>query len=313
MFIKTLLITAIGGDIAQSTVNIIRKKRPDIHLIGTDISTKHAGELFVDKFIKIPHASSSNYLQYIKKLIKEFNLDAILPMSETELSIFADIDNTINNCLIIHCGQKALKVGLDKLATNEFLKYIGIPAPWTCAVPNDPITLPCILKPKTGSGSKNTCIVNDDTDIEYFNKKYTNYIYQELLLPSNQEITCAVYRTKSGMVYVLQMLRKLIDGATSWARIVNYEEITKLCIKIANELSVIGSINIQLINTKKGAYIFEINPRISSTALMRDKIGFTDVIWLLDELEGKQILKPNIEYNKIMLRTHNVTILDTND
>ena len=137
-------------------------------------------------------------------------------MSEAELSIFADanIDNNINRCLIIHCGHKALKVGLDKLTTNKFLSSIGAPKPWTCALPNKPMILSCILNPHIGSGSKNICIVNDDTDVEYFNKKRINYIYQQLLLPSSQEITCAVYRDKNGKTNVLQMLRKLIGGIT---------------------------------------------------------------------------------------------------
>ncbi|VVH65373.1 hypothetical protein BSPLISOX_1590, partial [uncultured Gammaproteobacteria bacterium] len=47
----------------------------------------------------------------------------------------------------------------------------------------------------------------------------------------------------------------------------------------------------QLINTSKGACVFEINPRISSTVGMRNLIGFQDVIWLINEIDGKNVLK----------------------
>ena len=77
--------------------------------------------------------------------------------------------------------------------------------------------------------------------------------------PSTNEITCAVYRNKSGLVYSIQLLRKLNSGVTSWAKVINDNSITKLCSDIANSLDVVGSINIQLINTNKGPYIFEIN------------------------------------------------------
>ena len=45
---------------------------------------------------------------------------------------------------------------------------------------------------------------------------------------------------------------------------------------------------------------------------MRDKIGFTDVIWILDEIDGKKVLKTHIKYNKIMLKTHSVSVINNN-
>jgi hypothetical protein len=57
----------------------------------------------------------------------------------------------------------------------------------------------------------------------------------------------------------------------------------------------------QLINTSKGACVFEINPRISSTVGMRNLIGFQDVIWLINEIDGKNVLKFNIDSGKIHL------------
>lgn len=313
MKIKTLLITGIGGDIAQSTADIIRKKKPNIKLIGTDMQVRHAGSLFVDVCVNTLKAGDKNYLDVIKKLIDKYKIDAILPMSEAELTVYANIDNKINDCHVIHCGKEALKVGLDKLKTNQLLQSIGEPYPWTIATTHgSPIELPCILKPKTGSGSKGIFIIKDKVDVAYFNKKYPDSIYQELLTPNDEEITCAVYRTKTGEVFVLQMLRQLIGGATGWAIVVNHQKINKLCVKIANELDVFGSINIQLINTKQGAYIFEINPRISSTVAMRDSIGFEDVIWRINELEEKAIIPCDIQTNKVMYKICHVTLKSKN-
>ena len=42
------------------------------------------------------------------------------------------------------------------------------------------------------------------------------------------------------------------------------------------EIDFFGPANFQLILTKKGPMIFEINPRFSSTVLMRNYLGFTD-------------------------------------
>lgn len=309
MKIKSLLITAIGGDIAQSVAHIIRNKYPHIQLYGTDIQNRHAGALFVDHYEIIPKANSTDYLNILKKIICQFDIDVILPMSESELTIFANLELTIEHCHIIHCGQKALEIGLDKFKTNQFLQNINIPSPWTKLISQGlPDNLPCILKPRIGSGSKSVFIVKDEMDVAYFEKKYPDYIYQELLCPKNQEITCVIYRTKTGNVYVLQLLRQLVGGTTSWAKVIFNQEIQVVCIKIANELNVIGSINIQLINTALGPRIFEINPRFSSTLAMRNAICFSDVIWTIDELENKKISQPIIQKNKIIHKITQVKI-----
>jgi|APSaa5957512535_1039671.scaffolds.fasta_scaffold21208_2 carbamoyl-phosphate synthase large subunit len=311
MKINNLLITAIGGDIAQSVTKIIKQNRPDIKIIGVDMNTRHAGMVFVDEFIQIPAANHLEYLPTLKELIKKFKVDILLPMSEIEISICADMDNQLENSLILYCGKKGLDIGLDKLKTNQFLQSINAPYPWTEVVADAKyIKLPCILKPKTGSGSKGVYRVENQLDFDYFKQKYPNYIFQELLTPSTQEITCAIYRTKTGETHVLQMLRQLIGDATGWAVVINRPHINQLCIKIANELNIKGSINVQLINNEDGAYIFEINPRISSTVAMRNAIGFQDVIWMLDEIEEKQISVPVIKNKKIMLKTCDVVVLD---
>ena len=49
------LITGIGGDIAQGICRIIRAYDQSSILIGTDISKRHAGSLFVDHFKVIPN------------------------------------------------------------------------------------------------------------------------------------------------------------------------------------------------------------------------------------------------------------------
>ena len=59
---KRILISGIGGDIAQGVATILREARPEIKLLGIDVHDQHGGHLFVDHFLLIPNASSSNYL-----------------------------------------------------------------------------------------------------------------------------------------------------------------------------------------------------------------------------------------------------------
>ena len=77
--------------------------------------------------------------------------------------------------------------------------------------------------------------------------------------------------------------------------------------KLGNvNLNLNGSINIQLRLTKNGPRVFEINPRFSSTALMRHRIGFSDVLWAIDEAEDKVIDFPDIVTDECMVRVHDI-------
>ena len=81
-----------------------------------------------------------------------------------------------------------------------------------------------------------------------------------------------------------------------------------MCEKIATGLDLRGSMNIQLRLTDKGPRVFEINPRFSSTVLMRHRIGYRDVLWTIEEAEGKSINFPKIAQDQIMVRLQGAAI-----
>jgi len=66
--------------------------------------------------------------------------------------------------------------------------------------------------------------------------------------------------------------------------------------------------NVQLRLTDVGPRVFEINPRFSSTVLMRHRMGFTDVLWMLDELEGKRVEFPIVAKNQILVRVQEAIV-----
>jgi carbamoyl-phosphate synthase large subunit len=305
---RTILITGIGGDIAQSIATILIESYPEIRLIGTDISTRHAGYLLVNKVFIMPVATSEKYLDSMRALIKEQSVDIVIPTNEQELSVFSPLIDELGEDRCITAGVKVLDIGLDKLKTKKFIASLGIPVPWTIsAEENKPLKFPCIFKARSGSGSKNIFKVDSQDEVSFLVGKYPHSIFQESLEPEGQEVTCAVYRTRDGRISVLQLLRKLTEGTTSWAKVINNKEALEMCIKIAKGAALQGSMNIQLILTDSGPRIFEINPRFSSTVLMRHKLGFCDLLWSLDEIKGLNINFPSIEVGKCMVRTQGVS------
>lgn len=308
---KVILITAIGGDIAQGVAKIIREMDQDYHLIGVDMHDEHGGSLFVDSFYVVPAASDVMYVESIKSIVESESIDIIIPMAEPELAVLDELQSKIKKVNWITAGKDVISTGLDKLTTAQTLAKLGLPAPWTTLVADSPPkNLPCILKSRTGSGSRTVYILADDGDVSYFSKRYPDAIYQELLVPDDMEVTCAVYRTNDGRVRILQMLRRLVGGFTGWAKIIENEAINSMCQTIADGLDLQGSMNVQLRLTDEGPRVFEINPRFSSTTLMRHQLGFSDVEWALDEVVGKEIHFPNIKTGQVIVRVQAAAVIN---
>jgi len=306
--IKKILITSIGGDIAQCIAKILTTDRADIQIIGTDVGDRNAGEFYVNKFIQVPDASDRQYLNAIKKIIEDESIDIFIPISEAEIRESLSLNDKIA-CKIIHAGASIINIGLDKLETYNALSKIGCDLPWTINSDTGlPDNYPCIFKSRTSSGSKSIIKVFSLEEALFYKNLYQGYIFQELLMPIDQEVTCGVYRTKQGETHVVQILRKLTQGQTSWGKIINEPSINLLCEKVAQCLDLQGSINIQLINTEHGPKIFEINPRFSSTVLMRHLLGFRDLIWSIEELQGKLINFEQPKAGIIMHKVHDVII-----
>jgi carbamoyl-phosphate synthase large subunit len=102
-------------------------------------------------------------------------------------------------------------------------------------------------------------------------------------MPDDQEYTCPVYASAKTDMRILVIQRKLEFGQTSSGVVVDNPEIERYVRAIAAAMQLDGAINIQLRLTESGPLLFEINPRLSSTLVFRDKMGFTDLRWWVAE------------------------------
>ena len=127
-------------------------------------------------------------------------------------------------------------------------------------------------------------------------------------MPNDQEFTCAVYVRPDFEVRILQIKRVLIGGITSKGIISKNKIIEDYLNKVVKIFGIPGCYNIQLRLTNRGPLLFEINPRLSSTLVFRDKLGFNDLRWWIsDSLDmeyqeykqvkaGTKIYRGSIEY-----------------
>lgn len=287
-----VLVSGVGGDLGQSICTLVRDSYPDSEIVGTDMHQRHAGVLLVDEFHCLCSSMDKEYFTELSDLVETLNIDIFIPSSEPELLRLVDCDLSELRCRVIMQDKEVIKLFSDKATTIAWLASIGLPVPWTrdAAQTGAQIEYPCVYKPLNSAGSKGVGLCRNSGDVESLLRLYGEGVVQELLVPRTSEVTCAIYGSGCGDFFTLQMLRNLQGDSTSWFKIINEADVCDQLLTIARSLNLRGSINVQLVLTKNGPRIFEINPRFSSTLLMRHTIGFCDLVWSIDELMyGKKV------------------------
>jgi carbamoyl-phosphate synthase large subunit len=285
-----ILISGLGGDVAQSVAKVLKNEFKDVIIYGLDIATKNAASLYCDHFYLCPRATDKNYINFISTLLQDLEIDFFIPCTEFELKVLTDfIDKPEFKGRIICCSPSILNLCLDKLSTYEFLQSNGLTVPWFTTELENINSFPCIYKKRSSSGSKDIIKINSSLEAKLITQLNPEGLFQEYLSESDQELTCAVFRWGDEHFECLQLLRELKGGATSWAKKVFHDEVYDFCRKVAVLLNLNGSLNIQLRLDVDRPMILEINPRFSSTVHMRHLLGFKDLCWTLSKHMGEEI------------------------
>ena len=277
---RRILVTGASGDIGDAVGRILTEVA-GIEAHGADAGDPWPGLLSYRTVSRLPLAAAPDYLEALVELVQSIGADVVLPLTEPEMAVLAQARG--GGLPLLWLGPQIVSTFLDKLSTAAWLESNGLPAPKTLrlaqAAPSD---LPLVVKPRVGSGGRGVRVVTQAWELEGLqgSTAATDLIAQELLLPDDGEITCAVVRVGEA-VRSLQLLRTLSGGLTSKATVVAYAEVDRILTRIAEVLDIEGCLNVQLRMTSDGPRIFEINPRLSSTVRMRDRMGFHDLRWWL--------------------------------
>lgn len=285
-----LLITAANSDISINVARIVRSFFPDACLVGVAPDGNLPATFYFDHFETIPLVSQNeHYMDKLEKVLKKHKIDILCPIAEREIDFFArrkyfPIPNVLinNPDLVDKC--------LDKYETYNWLKDIQVPVPESLLFKDHlEISYPVVIKPRSSAGSKNMFYVNNVSLFNALKETYAHssdqYIVQREIGTINDEYTCALWRFKEDFRFLI-LQRKLQGGLTGEAKVVENAAISEALHKIKANIHGDFFINVQLRMEGERAYVLEINPRFSSTIMMRNKIGFQDVIWsLLASLE----------------------------
>ncbi len=288
----SVLITAIGGDIGQSIARALGIER--YHLVTTDLREVLLPKGLAHRFYRIVSAADpQKYLKAIAQLVKKEKIEYFIPVSEPEIKLLDchrrdlelfGVKTLINNPKIIEHFS-------DKLKTAEYLARLGVHVPKTFLLKkyDGRLGFPMVVKARFSCGSKQNWLVVSPEDLVYVQTKDDGtFIAQEYLGSSDEEYTTGIFSDGKN-ISSISFRRTLGPGGTSFdVTFVKVPQVEKMAERIANDVQLVGCINLQSRKVGKDFVPFEINPRLSSTVLFRKKFGFDDCRWWMDALTGKE-------------------------
>lgn len=279
-----ILITGTGGGVGQSIFKALRLSKILSRIITADMNPMGVGIYRGEKGYLVPNANDPMYIDAIIKICNDEKIDIIFIGSDPELPVFAEnkprIEQETDAKVIVSSSEK-IRIGNDKWETYLFLKNGGLPYPES-SLPQDRDALiektgfPVIIKPRSGSASKDVYIAENREELDVFIKRVNNPIIQEYLLPENEEYTSGTIMFNGDLMGILTMKREIKGGNTYRGIIDSFDEVREAVGNVAKKFNSFGPSNFQMRLTERGPVTFEINPRFSGTTAMRAFYQFNE-------------------------------------
>lgn len=294
----TVLVTAVGSPLGQSIYKALTKSYLPLQIVLADINPMAAG-FFLNQQknnIILPTVANKDYDRTIKQTILKHHINCIFPVLEIEHQYFHRELSWFrkHNVHVVTQEKKILDRCYNKYACMMHLKQAGITMPDTIiAEPGLSLQtflkthpFPLFLKPKVGVSSINTFLVTSSKQIlALLTTQKKQYFILQTYIPSIPEYTVGVYRSRDGSFERTCVIeRELKFGLSYKGTIVKNKTISSYALSVARALELYYSSNVQLRMEGGIPYVFEVNPRLSSTATVRAHFGFNEPEMIILEL-----------------------------
>jgi carbamoyl-phosphate synthase large subunit len=316
-----ILVTAVGGDVSQAIIKCLKIMKEQISIYGSDSDINGIGEAFVDKFIYLPHASDSVYVDVVKQVCDENQIDAIIPGSEPEILALSKALYLrlipLNPKLVCQNYHWVKKYG-DKLSCYQSLNGKLPIAGFADGLNPDETRsftehhgLPCVVKSRRSWGSKSLNIAYNHKELREHLENTPYPVLQEFIDDKYGEYSLGVFAHQNG-IRAVSFKRDLGPVGASWYAD-NHTQATDVvdyAIRIAKETNLEGSCNVQVRKSSKGVRLLEINPRFSSLVAARAACGFKDLEWSLKIALNMDPCMDDAKYRKIRFRRYLNEMID---
>lgn len=308
-----ILVTGAGALLGQGILRSLNEARLNLTIHTADPDWRSGGHWLGDHAHRIPMATEDNYIEEIKRLIANCNIELIFIGTDVELPVFAENKEKLESefsVKIIVSNKDVIEIANNKFLTAKFLKEHNYPFPYSVLTADKKgveelkrkAEYPYFAKPIDGARSKGIVKVNNEEILNEIVSYSNNLVIQEYISDEEGEFTSGCLVLDGKAVAVVTLKRDLRDGNTFRAYYEKeFERYNKTIEKIAESIGVEGPCNFQFRIRNGEPVIFEINARFSGTTPLRSFFGFNEVEAVLKYYVHEQkIYQPELKEGEVI-------------
>jgi carbamoyl-phosphate synthase large subunit len=312
----TVLVTAVGGaggsDLLESLGATGRYR-----LVAVDASAHAAAFALADRSYVVPFAADPSFARVIAEVVDRERPDFVVTTVDEEIPVFHTLAAG-GRMRVVTPRPAFCELMLDKWHAMSALRDAGIAVPRTWLAgdaPND--CYPAIVKPRVGRGSRGIAYLHGAVDLERYLAEASGspdvFVVQERI--SGREFTVSGVVALGGPLLAVVPKEVLIKQGVTRVGITRREPaVEAACVAIQERLRADGPFNAQLILASDGVpYIFEINPRYSTTTALTIAAGLNEVDLVIRHALGETVDIPSFRENLAMMRYTAASYVDERD
>lgn len=300
---KKLLISGAGGSLFPYLFKKL-EARYELYLLDSDPMVP---QWYPDqKIFTVPLVSDECYESEVIKIIEKYDIDFYIPLIDEEILKAINISKQID-VKVLAPSKEFVALALNKFHLMHTLSEHKISTIETIMADefSDQIPYPVFLKPNIGRGSRGIKKINNHKEFEaYF--ELEDYTKDEVLVQpfiGGDEYTVSVTVNNLNKLIAIVPKRVYIKkGITKHAQSIKDDKIEKVCRKIVEVLKPKGSFNVQLKVYHDAIYIFEINPRYSTTLVLSIESGINEIDFNISYYDEENVPEVSRFEEKTLIR-----------
>ena len=238
---------------------------------GGDNSKLVPAFAYCDNTVLLPKITEPDYADKLLRFCNENRINMIIPLIDPELEIFALKRQTFSDSGIMAVVSpiETVQICFDKYLTYQFGKENRIAVPETVLTIEEALDLverkefnwPLVVKPRKGSASANITYCHDQTALKTAFENCPLPMIQEFI--DGDEYGYDIFSDTDFRPVSIFCKKKLAmrAGETDKARSTNNKELIDFGLKIAQNLKIFGPLDADVMISKTGPKLLELNPR----------------------------------------------------
>lgn len=234
-------------------------------LLGTGNTPWTPGFAQCDEAFLMPDIGAPGYAEAVLDLCVRQDVDALFSLNDIDVAMLAPHRGKFEAAGVKMLIPRAEAAGIafDKYRTYTFLSGQGIKTPRTALAPVGAreFGLPLVVKPRNGSGSRDTFIVRRIEDLDVYFNHSPDMIVQEFVQGSEFDIELCGDLDGEPIGFSCWNKHLSRQGETERAETFHDPAIQALGLELGRLMKVAGPMDIDLIRRGDEIFVLEFNPR----------------------------------------------------